>query len=143
MGRDDFTFTSESVSEGHPDKICDRISDAILDFCLEKDKLARVACETFATTNTVVVGGEVGFSTGLEFNSLKPDIDELVRKVVKEIGYEQEGFHWENLKISNFIHQQSSDISQGVDRDGAGDQGIMFGYATDEFDLETLHPYSH
>ncbi len=132
MGRDDFTFTSESVSEGHPDKICDRISDAILDFCLEKDKLARVACETFATTNTVVVGGEVGFSTGLEFNSLKPDIDELVRKVVKEIGYEQEGFHWENLKISNFIHQQSSDISQGVDRDGAGDQGIMFGYAVEE-----------
>jgi len=132
LGRDDFTFTSESVSEGHPDKICDRISDAILDFCLEKDKLARVACETFATTNTVVVGGEVGFSTGLEFNSLKPDIDELVRKVVKEIGYEQEGFHWENLKISNFIHQQSSDISQGVDRDGAGDQGIMFGYAVEE-----------
>ena len=132
MGREDFIFTSESVSEGHPDKICDRISDAILDFCLEKDKLARVACETFATTNTVVVGGEVGFSTGLEFNSLKPDIDELVRKVVKEIGYEQEGFHWENLKISNFIHQQSSDISQGVDRDGAGDQGIMFGYAVEE-----------
>jgi len=132
LGRDDFTFTSESVSEGHPDKICDRISDAILDFCLEKDKLARVACETFATTNTGVVGGEVGFSTGLEFNSLKSDVDKLVRKVVKEIGYEQEGFHWENLKISNFIHQQSSDISQGVDRDGAGDQGIMFGYAVEE-----------
>ena len=132
MGRDNFIFTSESVSEGHPDKICDRISDAILDFCLEKDNLARVACETFSTTNTVVVGGEVGFSTGLEFNSLKPDIDELVRKVVKEIGYEQEGFHWRNLKISNFIHQQSSDISQGVDRDGAGDQGIMFGYAVEE-----------
>ena len=132
MSRDDFIFTSESVSEGHPDKICDRISDAILDFCLEKDNLARVACETFSTTNTVVVGGEVGFSTGLEFNSLKPDIDELVRKVVKEIGYEQEGFHWRNLKISNFIHQQSSDISQGVDRDGAGDQGIMFGYAVEE-----------
>jgi S-adenosylmethionine synthetase len=132
LGREDFIFTSESVSEGHPDKICDRISDAILDFCLEKDKLARVACETFSTTNTVVVGGEVGFSTGLEFNSLKPEIDELVRKVVKEIGYEQEGFHWKNLKISNFIHQQSSDISQGVDRDGAGDQGIMFGYAVEE-----------
>ncbi len=132
MVRDDFIFTSESVSEGHPDKICDRISDAILDFCLRKDEMARVACETFSTTNTVVVGGEVGFSTGLEFNSLKTEIEELIRKVVKEIGYEQEGFHWKNLKISNFIHQQSSDISQGVDRDGAGDQGIMFGYAVEE-----------
>ena len=83
MGREDFIFTSESVSEGHPDKICDRISDAILDFCLEKDKLARVACETFSTTNTVVVGGEVGFSTGLEFNSLKPERVNLKNIIIK------------------------------------------------------------
>ena len=145
MARKDYTFTSESVSEGHPDKICDRISDAVLDFCLKKDSFARVACETFATTNTVVVGGEVGFQSDSDSQSLASEINSLAVNVVKEIGYEQEGFHWNKLNVSNFIHQQSSDISQGVDRDGAGDQGIMFGYAVDE--TEELMPapihYSH
>ena len=145
MARKDYTFTSESVSEGHPDKICDRISDAVLDFCLKKDSFARVACETFATTNTVVVGGEVGFQSDSDSQSLASEINSLVVNVVKDIGYEQEGFHWNKLNVSNFIHQQSSDISQGVDRDGAGDQGIMFGYAVDE--TEELMPapihYSH
>ena len=145
MARKDYMFTSESVSEGHPDKICDRISDAVLDFCLKKDSSARVACETFATTNTVVVGGEVGFQSDSLSQSLASEIKPLVVNVVKEIGYEQEGFHWNNLNVSNFIHQQSSDISQGVDKDGAGDQGIMFGYAVNE--TEDLMPapiqYSH
>ena len=145
MARKDYIFTSESVSEGHPDKICDRISDAVLDFCLNKDTFARVACETFATTNTVVVGGEVGFQSDSHSQSLASEIKPLVVNVVKEIGYEQEGFHWNNLNVSNFIHQQSSDISQGVDKDGAGDQGIMFGYAVNE--TEDLMPapiqYSH
>ena len=145
MARKDYIFTSESVSEGHPDKICDRISDAVLDFCLKKDSLARVACETFATTNTVVVGGEVGLRSESDSQSLASEINPLVKNVVKEIGYEQDGFHWNNLNVSNFIHQQSSDISQGVDRDGAGDQGIMFGYAVNE--TEELMPapihYSH
>ena len=145
MDRKDYMFTSESVSEGHPDKICDRISDAVLDFCLKKDIHARVACETFATTNTVVVGGEVGFQSDSDSQSLASEIKPLVVNVVKDIGYEQEGFHWNNLNVSNFIHQQSSDISQGVDRDGAGDQGIMFGYAVNE--TEDLMPapihYSH
>ena len=145
MARKDYTFTSESVSEGHPDKICDRISDAVLDFCLKKDSFARVACETFATTNTVVVGGEVGFQSDSDSQSLASEINSLVVNVVKDIGYEQEGFHWNKLNVSNFIHQQSSDISQGVDRDGAGDQGIMFGYAVNE--TEELMPapiqYSH
>ncbi len=145
MARKDYTFTSESVSEGHPDKICDRISDAVLDFCLKKDSFARVACETFATTNTVVVGGEVGFQSDSDSQSLASEINSLAVNVVKNIGYEQEGFHWNKLNVSNFIHQQSSDISQGVDRDGAGDQGIMFGYAVNE--TEELMPapihYSH
>ena len=140
-----YLFTSESVTEGHPDKVCDQISDAVLDFCLKKDSFARVACETFATTNTVVVGGEVGFKSDKDSQSLSSEINSLVVNVVKEIGYEQEGFHWNNLKVSNFIHQQSSDISQGVDKDGAGDQGIMFGYAVNE--TEELMPapiqYSH
>ena len=91
MARKDYTFTSESVSEGHPDKICDRISDAVLDFCLEKDSFARVACETFATTNTVVVGGEVGFKSDSDSKALDSEINSLVVNVVKEIGYEQEG----------------------------------------------------
>ncbi len=145
MARKNYLFTSESVSEGHPDKICDRISDAVLDFCLKKDSLARVACETFATTNTVIVGGEVGLRAESDSQSLASEIKPLVKNVVKEIGYEQDGFHWNNLNVSNFIHQQSSDISQGVDRDGAGDQGIMFGYAVNE--TEELMPapihYSH
>ena len=145
MARKDYMFTSESVSEGHPAKICDRISDAVLDFCLKKDSFARVACETFATTNTVIVGGEVGLRSDKDSQSLASEIKPLVVDVVKNIGYEQEGFHWNNLNVSNFIHQQSSDISQGVDRDGAGDQGIMFGYAVNE--TKELMPapihYSH
>ena len=145
MARKDYMFTSESVSEGHPDKICDRISDAVLDFCLKKDASARVACETFATTNTVVVGGEVGFKSVSHSQSLASEIKPLVVNVVKEIGYEQEGFHWNNLNVSNFIHQQSSDISQGVDKDGAGDQGIMFGYACNETEVLMPAPiyYAH
>ncbi len=127
-------FTSESVSEGHPDKVCDRISDAILDAFLSEDPFARVACETFATTNRVVIGGEV---RGPE--SVRARIEEIARECVRDIGYEQEGFHWQNMEVENHLHAQSADIAQGVDAsdnkdEGAGDQGIMFGYATDETD---------
>ncbi len=128
----EFDFTSESVSEGHPDKVCDRISDSILDEIIRHDSMARVGCETFATTNKVVIGGEVGFTNNTEISRLSEIVSGIVRSAVKEIGYEQDGFHWKNLDIVNLIHQQSPDIAQGVDRDGAGDQGIMFGYAVDE-----------
>jgi len=125
-------FTSESVSEGHPDKVCDRISDAVLDAFLAEDPYARVACETFATTNRVVIGGEV---RGPE--SVSARVEEIARECVREIGYEQDGFHWQNMAVENYLHAQSADIAQGVDAvgnkdEGAGDQGIMFGYATDE-----------
>ena len=130
--RSDYHFTSESVSEGHPDKVCDRISDAVLDAFLAEDPEARVACETFATTDRVVVGGEVRGPA-----SVGGRIDEIVRECVRDIGYEQPGFHWETLSIDNYLHAQSSEIAQGVDaaegkEEGAGDQGIMFGYAVDE-----------
>ncbi|MGB1344550.1 MAG: methionine adenosyltransferase [Amylibacter sp.] len=132
MSRKDYLFTSESVSEGHPDKICDRISDAVLDAFLNEEEMARVACETFATTNRVVIGGEVGLTDQSKLKLVKSNVDSIVRECVKDIGYEQEGFHWETIQIDNLLHEQSAQIAQGVDNDGAGDQGIMFGYATNE-----------
>ncbi len=132
MSRENYLFTSESVSEGHPDKVCDRISDAILDAFLSEDPYARVACETFATTDRVVIGGEVRGP-----GDVIARVEEIARECVKDIGYEQEGFHWANLKVNSYLHAQSADIAQGVDAgddkdEGAGDQGIMFGYATTE-----------
>ncbi|MBC7132243.1 MAG: methionine adenosyltransferase [Roseovarius sp.] len=132
MTRQNYLFTSESVSEGHPDKVCDRISDAILDAFLSEEANARVACETFATTNCVVVGGEVGLTDQSRLADFMRRIDGIVRDCVRDIGYEQEKFHWNSLQLHNMLHPQSAHIAQGVDRDGAGDQGIMFGYAVDE-----------
>lgn len=128
-----FLFTSEAVSEGHPDKICDQISDALLDEYLRRDPNARVAIETLVTSNQVVLAGEVSSIALLS----RDEIEKIVRSVVKNIGYEQDGFHYKNINIDNFIHSQSQDIARGViETDnkpaGAGDQGIMFGYATDE-----------
>ena len=132
MSRKNYIFTSESVSEGHPDKVCDRISDAVLDSFLEAEPEARVACETFAITNRVIIGGEVRGP-----KSVTQRLEEIARKCVKDIGYEQKGFHWENMQVHSYLNDQSKDIAQGVDgsseRDeGAGDQGIMFGYAVNE-----------
>ncbi len=132
MARQNYLFTSESVSEGHPDKVCDRISDSILDAFLHEEANARVACETFATTNCVVVGGEVGLSDRSRLADFMGRIDGIVRDCVRDIGYEQDEFHWNTLQLHNMLHLQSAHIAQGVDRDGAGDQGIMFGYAVDE-----------
>ncbi|WP_299293125.1 methionine adenosyltransferase [uncultured Tateyamaria sp.] len=137
MSRSNYTFTSESVSEGHPDKVCDRISDAVLDAFLAEEPEARVACETFATTNRVVIGGEVGLSDQEKLHDYMGRIDDIARACIKDIGYEQDKFHWNTCEITNLLHEQSAHIAQGVDAaadkdEGAGDQGIMFGYATNE-----------
>ncbi len=137
MARDNYIFTSESVSEGHPDKVCDRISDSILDALLSEEPEARVACETFATTNRVVIGGEVGLSDQSKLKDYMGRVEEIARACIKDIGYEQDKFHHATCEITNLLHEQSAHIAQGVnaaeDKDeGAGDQGIMFGYATTE-----------
>ncbi|WP_299698793.1 methionine adenosyltransferase [uncultured Tateyamaria sp.] len=137
MSRQNYIFTSESVSEGHPDKVCDRISDAVLDAFLAEEPEARVACETFATTNRVVIGGEVGLSDQDKLHDYMGKIDEIARACIKDIGYEQEKFHHATCEVTNLLHEQSAHIAQGVDAaadkdEGAGDQGIMFGYATNE-----------
>lgn len=121
-------FTSESVSEGHPDKVCDAISDSIVDLYLRHDPLARTAVETLATTNRVVIAGEVCSSAFVS----KEEIDYTIRETIKNIGYNQKNFSWQTVDIQNFMHTQSADIAMGVDKMGAGDQGIMFGYAKNE-----------
>jgi len=135
-----YLFTSESVSEGHPDKVADAISDGILDMIMaNRDTSLRCACETLVTTDQVVVAGEFkGEIDGL-------DLEYMVRRVVKNIGYEQEGFHWKTLNVTNFMHEQSSDIALGTDNFGAGDQGLMFGYACKETENFMPAPiyYSH
>src|SRR3546814_8834763 len=133
MARSNYLFPSESVSEGHPDKVADQISDAVVDLFLSKDPVARVACETMVTTNRIVLSGEVRSSVPIS----NEEIEKAARETVRRIGYEQHGFHWNRAEFDCYLHEQSAHIAMGVDEngnkdEGADDQGIMFGFACDD-----------